>query len=77
MVKTIEISASLEPKCQWSWDLVCSIVSSVLTVNTLLIGVVAVHVFFQGSNKKTMLGHVTSVLTVNTLLIGVVIVPGI
>ena len=26
MVKTIEISSSLEPKGQWPWDLVCGIV---------------------------------------------------
>ena len=25
MVKTFKISPSLEPKCQWHWDLLCSI----------------------------------------------------
>ena len=41
-------------------------------MNTLLIDLVTVFVFFQGSNNKTMLGLVASVLTVNTLLIGLV-----
>ena len=48
------------------------LMSSVLTLNTLLIGLVTVYVFFQGSNSKTMLELVSSVLTVNTLLIGLV-----
>ena len=56
-------------------------VSSVLTVNTVLICLVTICVFFQVSNDKIMLGLVSSVLTVNTLLIGLVTVnvffPGI
>ena len=50
------------------------LVSSVPTVTTVLIGLVTVYVFFQGSNNNTMLGFVSSVLTVNTLLIGLVTV---